>query len=155
MVTSAVRQIDAAFERIRRVDPALRAMLSTLDEPARRRAAELDAHSNGAGPRGALFGQAFVAKDNICADVGTTTCGSKMLENFRSPYNAHVIERLQAAGAVLVGKANLDEFAMGSSTENSGFFPTRNPWDRFEAPHTHGRHSSDEWSPRWPDPRCP
>jgi len=75
-----------------------------------------------------LTGVPAIIKDNMCTRDITTTCSSKMLENFVPPYNAHVIERLNSVNAVMVGKANMDEFAMGSSTENSAFFTTRNPW---------------------------
>ncbi len=122
---NAVSNIENALAAIRGTDPKVRAILSTLDESAMARAQTLDA-----GPAGSpIFGKAVVVKDNICTDVGTTTCGSKILERFRSPYNAHVIERLNPPGAVVVAKTNLDEFAMGSSTENSGFFTSRNPWN--------------------------
>jgi aspartyl-tRNA(Asn)/glutamyl-tRNA(Gln) amidotransferase subunit A len=131
MSGTASEQIDAAFERIKRVDPKLRCCLSTLDEEARRRAAELDKQGRKASP---LFGAPVAVKDNICTAAGTTTCGSKILANYRSPYDAHVIERLYNAGAIIVAKANCDEFAMGSSTENSGFFTTSNPWDPERVP---------------------
>jgi aspartyl-tRNA(Asn)/glutamyl-tRNA(Gln) amidotransferase subunit A len=131
MSGTASEQIDTALERIKRVDPKLRCCISTLDDDARRRAAELDKQGKKAGP---LFGAPIAVKDNICTAAGTTTCGSKILANYRSPYDAHVIERLYNAGAVIVAKANCDEFAMGSSTENSGFFTTRNPWDPDRVP---------------------
>src|SRR5205807_9122295 len=72
--------------------------------------------------------------DVLCTKGQPTTCASKILKNFRPPYDAHVIERLKAADAVLLGKTNMDEFAMGSSTENSGYQVTRNPWDHERIP---------------------
>ncbi|MFN8608867.1 MAG: Asp-tRNA(Asn)/Glu-tRNA(Gln) amidotransferase subunit GatA [Vulcanimicrobiota bacterium] len=83
---------------------------------------------------GALQGVRVALKDNLCVKDWPTTAGSRILENFRPPYTATVVERLRGAGACLVGKTNLDEFAMGSSTENSAYGPTRNPWDRERVP---------------------
>jgi aspartyl-tRNA(Asn)/glutamyl-tRNA(Gln) amidotransferase subunit A len=85
-------------------------------------------------PLGALAGVPVALKDNLCTRGIPTTCGSRILEGYRPPYDAHVVERLHAADAVVVGKTNCDEFAMGSSTENSAYRPTRNPWDLSRVP---------------------
>lgn len=127
---SLTSDIRTTFRNISQLDPQLRAVISRLDESALKRAAELE----GTNSRGILHGAAVALKDNICTKNGYTTCGSKMLDRFRSPYDAHVVERLNEAGAVIVAKTNQDEFAMGSSTENSGFFVTRNPWDPERVP---------------------
>ncbi len=119
---------------IRRGNPQIEAFLSIHEQGALEAARAVDKWVSAGEPVGVLAGLPMAVKDNICTSFGKTTCGSKILGNFESPYNAHVIEMLQKAGAVIVGKCNLDEFAMGSSTENSAFVKTRNPWDTTKVP---------------------
>ncbi|MBI4570289.1 MAG: Asp-tRNA(Asn)/Glu-tRNA(Gln) amidotransferase subunit GatA [Planctomycetes bacterium] len=115
-----------ALGRIARHDGAVRAFLVSGDGAPVERAA--------AGQGGALAGVPVAVKDNISTRAFPTTCASKILAGYRPAYDAAVVERIEAAGGVVVGKTNLDEFAMGSSTENSGVGPTRNPWDLSRAP---------------------
>ncbi|MBN2242472.1 MAG: Asp-tRNA(Asn)/Glu-tRNA(Gln) amidotransferase subunit GatA [Acidobacteria bacterium] len=129
---SAGEWADAALRRIEAVDSALGAFLTVEPETVLRRAGEVDrAVKNKSLP---LAGIPVAIKDNICTRNLKTTCGSKILENFTPPYSATAINRLEQAGAVVVGKANCDEFAMGSSTENSAFRMTRNPYDPERVP---------------------
>ncbi len=121
------------LDRIKALDPKIRAYLTVTEEEALKQAQEADKALE-KGERRPLLGVPLAIKDNICIDGVRTTCASKILENFIPPYNATVIERLKEAGAVFLGKTNLDEFAMGSSTENSAFFPTHNPWDLSRVP---------------------
>lgn len=127
----AVREL---FKRIHRLEPKIHAFLA-LDEEAALRATKAADDALAAGrPAGRLAGVPVAVKDNLCTTDFPTTCASKILGNFRPPYDAHVVECLRREGAVIVGKTNLDEFAMGSSTENSAFGPTRNPWDMERIP---------------------
>ncbi|MGH7417154.1 MAG: amidase, partial [Candidatus Rokuibacteriota bacterium] len=120
--------------RIDALDSQVRAFLTVTREEALRRAADADARFRAGTPRGPLDGVPIALKDVLCTRGIRSTCGSKILERFVPPYDATVVARLYAAGAVLLGKLNMDEFAMGSSTEHSGFFPTRNPWDLARVP---------------------
>ncbi|HXJ81230.1 MAG TPA: Asp-tRNA(Asn)/Glu-tRNA(Gln) amidotransferase subunit GatA [Candidatus Methylomirabilis sp.] len=124
----------AYLSRIEALDPQVKAYLTVTADQALRLAAEADARFQAGAPRGPLDGVPIALKDVLCTRGIRTTCGSKILEHFVPPYDATAVERLLAAGAVLLGKLNMDEFAMGSSTENSGFFPTRNPWDLTRVP---------------------
>jgi aspartyl-tRNA(Asn)/glutamyl-tRNA(Gln) amidotransferase subunit A len=119
--------------RIRHVEDRVKAYVTLTEELALKQADEADARI-ARGETTPLTGIPVCIKDVMCTKGVPTTCGSRMLESFVPPYDAHVTERLLSAGAVVVGKANMDEFAMGSSTENSAFFPTHNPWDLARVP---------------------
>jgi len=130
---SAVELLDAHLAQIERVEPHIHAFITLTPEIARRQAEAADARiARGEGTL--LTGIPIALKDNLCTVDAPTTAGSRILEGFRSPYDATVVARLRAQDAVFVGKANTDEFAMGSSTENSAYGPTRNPWDLERVP---------------------
>jgi len=129
---SCTEVAEAVFSRIEAVDPHVKAFMTVTAEQSLERARKLDASKDA--PRDSLWGIPVAIKDNMCTRGVRTTCSSRILHNWVPPYDATVVEKLAAAGAVSVGKTNLDEFAMGSSTENSGFFPTRNPWDLNRVP---------------------
>ena len=122
------------FERIKEKDPEVKAYISILEDEAITKAKEIDEARKSGKKVGKFAGIPIGIKDNMCITGTRTTCSSKMLENFVAPYNATVIEKLNAEGLIYLGKTNLDEFAMGSSTENSAFFTTKNPWDLSRVP---------------------
>jgi len=130
---SSVELTKASLERIRQVEPKVRALVTITDELALKQAQKAD-ELIASGDINPLTGIPMVIKDNMCTKGIPTTCSSKMLENFVPPYNATVVEKLNDCGVVMVGKANMDEFAMGSSNEHSAFFPTHNPWDLSRVP---------------------
>ncbi len=121
--------LESCRSRIDTVDGDVRAFV-TLDEDALKRAEDITSEKK----KGALWGIPLAIKDNMCTKGVKTTCSSRILENFTPPYESTVTDRLLDEGYVLLGKTNLDEFAMGSSTENSGFFPTKNPWSLDRVP---------------------
>ena len=131
---SAESGVRAALDAIGARDGELNAFLQVFDEHAIEQANILDARLAAGEDVGPLAGVPIAVKDNICTREGRTTCASRMLEGYRSPYDATAVTRLERAGAVIVGKTNLDEFAMGSSCEHSAFGPTRNPHDTGRVP---------------------
>lgn len=131
---SAVEVVEEYLDRIETLDAELNAFNLVMADEARRVAAAVDERIAAGDDPGPLAGVPVALKDNMCTRGIATTCSSKILEGWEPPYDATVVERLAAAGAVAVGKTNLDEFAMGSSTENSAFGPTRNPLDTGRVP---------------------
>jgi aspartyl-tRNA(Asn)/glutamyl-tRNA(Gln) amidotransferase subunit A len=148
MINASIKQLSAALaakkissveltqlylDRIARLNPELNAYITVNPEMSLAQARAADARI-AAGNAEALTGIPVAQKDIFCAKGWLTTCGSKMLHNFVSPYDAHVIEQFNRAGAVNLGKTNMDEFAMGSSNETSFYGPVKNPWDRARVP---------------------
>ena len=131
---SAVEITTEALKRIEAIEPQLKAFLHVTREQALNQAQQVDAKIAAGEKIGLLEGIPIGIKDNMCTKGIPTTCGSRILENFVPPYESTVTQKLEDAGAVMVGKTNLDEFAMGSSTENSGYQVTANPWDLSRVP---------------------
>jgi aspartyl-tRNA(Asn)/glutamyl-tRNA(Gln) amidotransferase subunit A len=122
--------VRAYLERIKEQEQDLAAFITVLDEKALASAKSIDQKRE----KGMLAGIPVAVKDNILTKGIRTTCASKILENYVAPYSATVVNKLEKEDAIIIGKTNLDEFGMGSSTENSAFFPTRNPWDLRRVP---------------------
>ncbi|HEX4899690.1 MAG TPA: amidase family protein, partial [Pyrinomonadaceae bacterium] len=132
--TTAEATVQASLKAAESLQPDLNAFLQIDREGARARAQSIDALPKDGESLPALAGVPVAIKDNICVRGLQTSCGSKILGDYHPPYDATVIQRLQAAGAVIIGKTNCDEFAMGSSNENSAFGPVKNPWDVTRVP---------------------
>ena len=126
--------IEDTLKKIEQKEPSIDAFITLMRDKAMERAEELNRKRENGAEMGALAGVPVALKDNICTRGTRTTCASRILEDFIPPYSAHVVERLEAEDAIIIGKTNMDEFAMGSSTENSAFKPTRNPRDTERVP---------------------
>jgi aspartyl-tRNA(Asn)/glutamyl-tRNA(Gln) amidotransferase subunit A len=130
----ARQALEGYLQTIEKNDGTIGAFITVLGDYARGQADRIDERIAAGEDPGPLAGLPVAVKDNICTSFARTTCASKILADYHPPYDAHVVENLLWAGAVIVGKTNLDEFAMGSSTENSGFKTTRNPWSTDRVP---------------------
>ena len=140
----------AMLDRIIDHDNEILSYLTVTDEMALEQAASADSRL-ARGDTSPLLGIPIAVKDMLCVSGAQTTAGSKILEGFVPPYNAFAVDRLIAAGAVILGKTNTDEFAMGSSTENSAFVTTRNPWDTSRVPGGSSGGRSDAVTQRGPE----
>jgi aspartyl-tRNA(Asn)/glutamyl-tRNA(Gln) amidotransferase subunit A len=131
---SSTELTESVLRRIAKVEGKIHACVTVVEDIALEQAKRVDDYIEAGDAVSTLTGVPALIKDVMCTKGIRTTCGSRMLENFVPPYDATVIERLKAQRAVIIGKTNMDEFAMGSSTEHSAFFPTHNPWDLSRVP---------------------
>jgi aspartyl-tRNA(Asn)/glutamyl-tRNA(Gln) amidotransferase subunit A len=134
---SSLEITQEALDRIQALEPKVHSFLSVTSEEALEQARQVDAKIAAGEEIGLLAGIPIGIKDNMCTKGIRTSCASRILENFVPPYESTVTQKLKDAGAVMVGKTNLDEFAMGSSTENSAYQLTANPWDLERVPEVH------------------
>lgn len=128
--TTSRQLVEACIVRISELNPELNAFVNVDEDGALSRADQIDARRTAGEQLGVLAGLPLALKDNICRNGAPTTCGSRMLESYRPPYDAHVVERMKSEDGIIIGTTNMDEFAMGSSTESSVYGPSRNPFDR-------------------------
>ena len=126
--------ISSIFEQIQENNPDINTYITLLEEQARKAAKRVDDRRSKGENLGVLAGLPVAVKDNICTQGVRTTCASKILSNFTPPYDATVVERLKKADAIIIGKTNMDEFAMGSSNETSFFGVAKNPFDSERIP---------------------
>ncbi len=131
---TAIDAVKAFYENIEKKENKINAFITTNKEKAIKKAEEVQIKINNGELSGPLAGVPIAIKDNICTKNLKTTCGSKILGDFKPFYNATVVEKLENAGAIIIGKLNMDEFAMGSTNETSYFGPTKNPWDTEKVP---------------------
>ncbi|MCD6469841.1 Asp-tRNA(Asn)/Glu-tRNA(Gln) amidotransferase subunit GatA [Candidatus Bathyarchaeota archaeon] len=131
---SAEEYVWSIIERVKEVDVKINAFITTTFEEALKKAREIDKKVSKGESVGKLAGATIAIKDNICTFGIRTTCASRMLENFIPPYDATVVKKIKDEDAIIIGKTNMDEFAMGTTTETSYFGPTRNPWDLNKVP---------------------
>lgn len=132
--TTVIAAVEASLAQIKALEPVLNCYVTVDEEGARRRAGEVQRQIDEGILTGPLAGVPVAIKDNICTEGLLTTCSSKMLANFMPPYTAEAVKRLEKAGAVILGKTNMDEFAMGSTTETSAYGATKNPWNPEHVP---------------------
>ncbi len=131
---SVMEAVEASLSQIEKMEPQIHAFVSVSEEYARKRAEEVQKDIMEGRCQGPLAGVPVAVKDNICTAGLATTCSSKILEHFIPPYSAEAVKRLEQAGAIIMGKTNMDEFAMGSTTETSAFGVTKNPWNPDHVP---------------------